>query len=77
MRHYHALCSRCPKCRRETVALLAYSFRKKRVKVPTLKRVTCCHCFHEYEQSMHQMVLRTKTQAQIDAAGGESNLAWI
>jgi hypothetical protein len=43
----------------------------------TLKRMTCPHCFYEYQQSIQEMVLRPKTQAEIDAVGGESALTWI
>jgi hypothetical protein len=77
MQHYHALCSDCPKCGKENIAFLAYSRHNKGVNFPTLKRMTCCHCFHEYQQSIQEMVLRPKTQAEIDAAGGEHTLAWI
>jgi hypothetical protein len=77
MRDYHALCSDCPKCRKENIVFLACAFRKKGVNVPVLKRITCNHCFHEYQQSIQEMVLRPKTQKQVDAAGGEHALAWI
>lgn len=77
MRDYHAVCSDCPKCKKENIAFLAYSFQKKGVNMPMLKRITCSHCFHEYHQSIQEMVLRPKTQAEIDAAGGEHVLAWI
>jgi hypothetical protein len=77
MRYYHALCSDCPKCEKENIAFLAYSFHKRGVSMPTLKRMTCTHCFYEYQQSIQEMTLRPKTQAEIDAVGGESALAWI
>src|SRR5215831_19121447 len=59
---YHALCSDCPKCRKENIVFLAYAPHKKVVNIPNLNRVICSHCFHEYHQSTHEMVLRPKTQ---------------
>jgi len=38
--------------------------------LPTLKRMTCNPLLHEYQQSIQEMVLRPKTQEEIDAAGG-------
>ena len=42
MRPHHTTCSLlgCPKCEKENIAFLAYSFHKKGVNVPTLKRMT-------------------------------------
>jgi len=77
MRHYHAVCSDCPKCGEENIAFLAHSQNKKIINLPTLKRITCNHCFHEYQRSIQEMVLRPKTQEEIDAAGGEHILAFI
>jgi hypothetical protein len=74
---YHALCSDCPKCRKENIVFLAYAPHKKGVNLPNLNRVTCSHCFYEYHQSTHDMVLRPKTQQEIDAVGGEHLLTWI
>ena len=50
-----------PKCGKENIAFLAYSHHKKGVSLPTLKRMTCNHCFHEYQQSIQEMVLRLET----------------
>jgi hypothetical protein len=60
MRGYHALCSDCPKCTKEKIAFLAYSSHKKGVWTPMLKRMTCHHCFHEYQQSIQEMVLEAE-----------------
>jgi hypothetical protein len=77
MRDYHALCSDCPKCRKENIAFLAYAFHKRGANIPILKRMTCAYCFHEYHQSIQEMVLRPKTHEEIEAAGGEQALGWI
>jgi predicted amidophosphoribosyltransferase len=77
MRNYHALCSDCPKCGKENIAFLAYSHHTKGVVLPMLKRMSRSYCFHEYHQSIQEMVLRPKTQEEIDTAGGEHALAWI
>jgi len=75
---YHALCSDCPKCSKENIVFLAHApGKEKGVNIPNLNRVICSHCFHEYHQSTHDMVLRPKTQNEIDAAGGEHILTWI
>lgn len=77
MRHYHALCSDCPKCGEENIVFLADPGHKKSIAPPTLKRITCNRCFHEYQQSIQEMVLRPKTEEEIDASGGEQVFAWI
>jgi hypothetical protein len=63
-----------PQIREEDIAFLAYSFHRRGVDIRILKRMTCCHCFHEYQQSIQETVLRPKTQAEIDPAGGEHTL---
>ena len=35
-----------------------------------MKRIACTQCFHVYEQRIEEMVLRPKTEAEINAAGG-------
>jgi len=77
MRAYHALCSDCPKCEKENIVFLAYTPHKKGVNLLNLNRVVCSHCFQEYHQSTRDMVLRPKTQQEIDAAAGERMLTWI
>lgn len=77
MRHYHALCSDCPNCGEENIAFLADPHHKKSIDPPTLKRMTCHRCFHEYQQGIQEMVLRPKTEEEIDASGGEHVFAWI
>jgi hypothetical protein len=70
MAEYKALCSDCPECGKENIVALAYSFRKTGVNDPTLRRLTCRHCFHEYQKPINEMPLRTKTEAELDAVGG-------
>jgi hypothetical protein len=77
MRHYQALCSDCPMCGKENIAFLSHSQNSKAIDLPMLKRITCNHCFHEYQQNIEEMVLRPKTQEEIDACGGEHVFAWI
>lgn len=77
MRTYHALCSDCPECEKENIVFLAYTPHKKAVDIPNRNRIICSHCFREYHQSTHDMVLRPKTEQEIDAAGGEQLLTWI
>ena len=77
MTDYKAICSDCPKCGKENIVLLAYSFRVRSVEDPTPKRMTCKHCRHGYYQPLREMTLRPKTQLEIDAAGGEAALGWI
>ena len=57
MPDYKALCSDCPKCGKENIVFLAHKFRKIGVKDASMKRITCTHCFHAYEQRIEEMVL--------------------
>ena len=77
MTDYRAICSDCPKCSNENIVFLAYAFRIRSVEDPTPKRMVCKHCLHAYYQPLREMILRPKTQAEIDAAGGEAALGWI
>jgi hypothetical protein len=77
MRDYQALCSDCPKCGKENIVFLAHKFRQTGVNDPSMKRITCIHCFHAYEQRIGEMALRPKTEAEIDAVGGVAVLSYI
>ena len=77
MPDYKALCSDCPKCGKENIVFLAHKFRTIGVNDTNMKRITCTHCFHVYEQRIEEMVLRPKTEAEINAAGGMGALAYI
>ena len=77
MPDYKALCSDCPKCGKENIVFLAHKFRKIGVNDTNMKRITCTHCFHAYEQRIEEMVLRPKTEAEINAIGGEGVLGYI